>query len=275
MARSATTGAGAVPGRSPCTGHLPPPQTSWRIRISPERHGLHRDGIRIRPVAQALGAAETAATFSSVLSIVTPLLDGLEAVHQSGSCTATSSPTTIYVRADGTPVLSISAPHRVGTDQDMTTSQSTASRPSSSTTAWQPGPLDRKLFGGAVIVLDDHGKKPVEWLARQGRPLCRHQTGGCRGLRLAHARSHRRGDAARRGPPAQAVPPFRARHQGAGAQAAASFDPQATDRAGGAVCADRTGAPTFRARARRNTSANVPSAHRGAATAVHIMFLDW
>ena len=72
----------------------------------------------------------------ALLSIVYPLLDGLEAVHKTGFLHRDIKPDNIYVRADGTPVLlDFGAARRVigqpGPDQHR---QSRVSRPSSSTT---------------------------------------------------------------------------------------------------------------------------------------------
>src|SRR5947207_2942750 len=104
----------------------------------------------------------------SVLSIVAPLLDGLDAVHNSGFLHREIKPDNIYVRADGTPVLlDFGAARRVTANKDMTNIVSPGFAPFEQYhSQGNQGPWTDIYSLGAVMYWMTTGKKPIESAAR-------------------------------------------------------------------------------------------------------------
>jgi serine/threonine protein kinase len=104
----------------------------------------------------------------SLLSIIYPLLDGLEAVHKTGFLHRDIKPDNIYVRADGTPVLlDFGAARRVSSNQDMTNIVSPGFAPFEQYHSHgNQGPWTDIYSLGAVMYWMTTGKKPVESAAR-------------------------------------------------------------------------------------------------------------
>ncbi|NPC54033.1 protein kinase domain-containing protein [Caenimonas soli] len=104
----------------------------------------------------------------ALLSIVYPVLDGLEAVHKTGFLHRDIKPDNIYVRADGTPVLlDFGAARRVTVDRDMTNIVSPGFAPFEQYhSQGNQGPWTDIYSLGAVMYWMTTGKKPVESAAR-------------------------------------------------------------------------------------------------------------
>jgi len=104
----------------------------------------------------------------ALLSIVYPVLDGLEAVHKTGFLHRDIKPDNIYVRADGTPVLlDFGAARRVTVDQDMTNIVSPGFAPFEQYhSQGNQGPWTDIYSLGAVMYWMTTGKKPLESAAR-------------------------------------------------------------------------------------------------------------
>jgi serine/threonine protein kinase len=104
----------------------------------------------------------------SVLAIVCPLLDGLEAVHGSGFLHRDIKPDNIYVRADGTPVLlDFGAARRVTANKDMTNIVSPGFAPFEQYhSQGNQGPWTDIYSLGAVMYWMTTGRKPAESASR-------------------------------------------------------------------------------------------------------------
>ncbi|HSH88494.1 MAG TPA: protein kinase [Ramlibacter sp.] len=104
----------------------------------------------------------------SLLSIIYPLLDGLEAVHKTGFLHRDIKPDNIYVRGDGTPVLlDFGAARRVTANKDMTNIVSPGFAPFEQYhSQGNQGPWTDIYSLGAVMYWMTTGKKPVESAAR-------------------------------------------------------------------------------------------------------------
>ena len=104
----------------------------------------------------------------ALLSIIYPLLDGLEAVHKTGFLHRDIKPDNIYVRADGTPVLlDFGAARRVTANHDMTNIVSPGFAPFEQYhSQGNQGPWTDIYSLGAVMYWMTTGKKPVESAAR-------------------------------------------------------------------------------------------------------------
>jgi serine/threonine protein kinase len=104
----------------------------------------------------------------SLLSIVYPLLDGLEAVHKTGFLHRDIKPDNIYVRADGAPVLlDFGAARRVTAERDMTNIVSPGFAPFEQYhSQGNQGPWTDIYSLGAVMYWMTTGKKPMESAAR-------------------------------------------------------------------------------------------------------------
>jgi class 3 adenylate cyclase len=104
----------------------------------------------------------------ALLSILYPLLDGLEAVHKTGFLHRDIKPDNIYVRADGTPVLlDFGAARRVTADRDMTNIVSPGFAPFEQYhSQGNQGPWTDIYSLGAVMYWMTTGKKPIESAAR-------------------------------------------------------------------------------------------------------------
>jgi len=107
-------------------------------------------------------------TQRALLSIVYPLLDGLEAVHKTGFLHRDIKPDNIYVRADGTPVLlDFGAARRVSANRDMTNIVSPGFAPFEQYhSQGHQGPWTDIYSLGAVMYWMTTGKKPVEAASR-------------------------------------------------------------------------------------------------------------
>ena len=103
-----------------------------------------------------------------LLSIIYPLLDGLEAVHKTGFLHRDIKPDNIYVRADGTPVLlDFGAARRVTANQDMTNIVSPGFAPFEQYhSQGNQGPWTDIYSLGAVMYWMTTGKKPIESASR-------------------------------------------------------------------------------------------------------------
>ena len=104
----------------------------------------------------------------SLLSIIYPLIDGLEAVHKTGFLHRDIKPDNIYVRADGTPVLlDFGAARRVTANKDMTNIVSPGFAPFEQYhSQGNQGPWTDIYSLGAVMYWMTTGKKPIESAAR-------------------------------------------------------------------------------------------------------------
>jgi serine/threonine protein kinase len=104
----------------------------------------------------------------TLLSIIYPLLDGLQAVHKTGFLHRDIKPDNIYVRGDGTPVLlDFGAARRVTADQDVTNIISPGYAPFEQYhSEGNQGPWTDIYSLGAVMYWMITGKKPVESAAR-------------------------------------------------------------------------------------------------------------
>ncbi|MGE0331836.1 MAG: protein kinase [Ramlibacter sp.] len=104
----------------------------------------------------------------ALLSVIYPLLDGLDAVHRSGFLHRDIKPDNIYVRADGTPVLlDFGAARRVTANHDMTNIVSPGFAPFEQYhSQGNQGPWTDIYSLGAVMYWMTTGKKPVESAAR-------------------------------------------------------------------------------------------------------------
>jgi serine/threonine protein kinase len=104
----------------------------------------------------------------ALLSIIYPVLDGLEAVHKTGFLHRDIKPDNIYVRADGTPVLlDFGAARRVTANNDMTNIVSPGFAPFEQYhSQGNQGPWTDIYSLGAVMYWMTTGKKPVESAAR-------------------------------------------------------------------------------------------------------------
>ena len=107
-------------------------------------------------------------TQRSLLSIIYPLLDGLESVHKLGFLHRDIKPDNIYVRADGSPVLlDFGAARRVSGDRDLTNIVSPGFAPFEQYhSQGHQGPWTDIYSLGAVMYWMTTGKKPVESAAR-------------------------------------------------------------------------------------------------------------
>ena len=104
----------------------------------------------------------------SVLSVVYPLLEGLEQVHQAGFLHRDIKPDNIYVRADGQPVLlDFGSARRVQTQRDMTNIVSPGFAPFEQYhSQGHQGPWTDIYSLGAVMYWMVTGRKPLESAAR-------------------------------------------------------------------------------------------------------------
>jgi class 3 adenylate cyclase len=104
----------------------------------------------------------------SVLSILHPLLDGLEQVHQAGFLHRDIKPDNIYVRADGQPVLlDFGSARRVSANQDLTNIVSPGFAPFEQYhSQGNQGPWTDLYSIGAVLYWMVTGRKPLESAAR-------------------------------------------------------------------------------------------------------------
>ncbi len=104
----------------------------------------------------------------SLLSIIYPVLDGLEAVHKTGFLHRDIKPDNIYVRADGTPVLlDFGAARRVTANKEMTNIVSPGFAPFEQYhSQGNQGPWTDIYSLGAVMYWMTTGKKPMESAAR-------------------------------------------------------------------------------------------------------------
>lgn len=104
----------------------------------------------------------------ALLSVIYPLLDGLDAVHKTGFLHRDIKPDNIYVRADGTPVLlDFGAARRVTANHDMTNIVSPGFAPFEQYhSQGNQGPWTDIYSLGAVMYWMTTGKKPVESAAR-------------------------------------------------------------------------------------------------------------
>ncbi|GAB2578801.1 hypothetical protein GCM10027034_06900 [Ramlibacter solisilvae] len=104
----------------------------------------------------------------ALLSVIHPLLDGLEAVHKNGFLHRDIKPDNIYVRADGTPVLlDFGAARRVSAQQDLTNIVSPGFAPFEQYhSQGNQGPWTDLYSIGAVMYWMMTGKKPMESAAR-------------------------------------------------------------------------------------------------------------
>jgi class 3 adenylate cyclase len=104
----------------------------------------------------------------SVLSVVYPLLDGLEQVHKAGFLHRDIKPDNIYVRADGQPVLlDFGSARRVQTNRDMTNIVSPGFAPFEQYhSQGHQGPWTDIYSIGAVMYWMVTGKKPIESASR-------------------------------------------------------------------------------------------------------------
>lgn len=107
-------------------------------------------------------------TQRALLSVIYPLLDGLDAVHRTGFLHRDIKPDNIYMRADGTPVLlDFGAARRVTADHDMTNIVSPGFAPFEQYhSQGNQGPWTDIYSLGAVMYWMTTGKKPVESAAR-------------------------------------------------------------------------------------------------------------
>lgn len=107
-------------------------------------------------------------TQRALLSVIYPLLDGLEAVHKTGFLHRDIKPDNIYMRADGTPVLlDFGAARRVTANHDMTNIVSPGFAPFEQYhSQGNQGPWTDIYSLGAVMYWMTTGKKPVESAAR-------------------------------------------------------------------------------------------------------------
>lgn len=107
-------------------------------------------------------------TQRALLSIIYPLLDGLDAVHRTGFLHRDIKPDNIYVRADGTPVLlDFGAARRVTANHDMTNIVSPGFAPFEQYhSQGNQGPWTDIYSLGAVMYWMTTGKKPVESASR-------------------------------------------------------------------------------------------------------------
>ena len=105
---------------------------------------------------------------SSLLQIVYPLLDGLEAVHKLNFLHRDIKPDNIYMRADGTPVLlDFGAARRVTGGQDMTNIVSPGFAPFEQYhSKGNQGPWTDLYSLGAVMYWMVTGRKPMEAASR-------------------------------------------------------------------------------------------------------------
>ena len=104
----------------------------------------------------------------ALLSIIYPVLDGLEAVHKTGFLHRDIKPDNIYVRADGTPVLlDFGAARRVTANKDLTNIVSPGFAPFEQYHSHgNQGPWTDIYSLGAVMYWMTTGKKPIESAAR-------------------------------------------------------------------------------------------------------------
>lgn len=104
----------------------------------------------------------------AVLSIIYPLLDGLEVVHKTNFLHRDIKPDNIYVRADGTPVLlDFGAARRVIPNQDMTSIVTPGFAPFEQYhSEGNQGPWTDLYSLGAVMYWMTTGKKPSESASR-------------------------------------------------------------------------------------------------------------
>lgn len=104
----------------------------------------------------------------AVLSIVRPLLDGLERVHQAGFLHRDIKPDNIFVRADNTPVLlDFGSARRVSANRDLTNIISPGFAPFEQYhSQGNQGPWTDIYSMGAVMYWMVTGKKPVESASR-------------------------------------------------------------------------------------------------------------
>ncbi len=104
----------------------------------------------------------------AVLSIIYPLLDGLEVVHKTKFLHRDIKPDNIYVRSDGTPVLlDFGAARRVTPEQDMTSIVTPGFAPFEQYhSEGNQGPWTDLYSLGAVMYWMTTGKKPSESASR-------------------------------------------------------------------------------------------------------------
>jgi len=107
-------------------------------------------------------------THRLLLSVLHPLLDGLDAVHRLGFLHRDIKPDNIYVRADNTPVLlDFGAARRVSAERDPTNIISPGFAPFEQYHCeGDQGPWSDLYSLGAVLYWITTGKKPVEAAAR-------------------------------------------------------------------------------------------------------------